>query len=221
MISSGSSHSEYPSEGWETQATHLSSGVVTLGAASGMSISPYTPNAIHSLRGHHPQTSPPSIPAVAFYSEPDVMKRDRFELLSAYLDGEVTPEERTLVQTWLSNDPTAKSLYNRLMLLRQGLREEACESPCEADVTLACVFHSLNHRFRMMAMAGAGVVVLGVLNVLSGNVGAGPGLFRTAQSPSPDVLQIALDQPAFPIPTVSASSDGSGSDALFSTGSDL
>lgn len=138
------------------------------------------------------------------------MKRDRFELLSAYLDGEVTPEERRLVQTWLSHDPTAKCLYNRLMALRYGLREEECPTPCEADVTLDGVFQCLNRRLRMVTMAGAGVVVLGVLNLLSGTMGAGPARWSVAESPSPapsSTLQIALDQPAFPIPTpVSADS---------------
>lgn len=131
------------------------------------------------------------------------MKRDRFELLSAYLDGEVTPEERRLVQTWLSNDPTAKCLYNRLMALRYGLREEDCPPSCEADVTLAGVFQCLNRRFRMVSMAGAGVVVVGVLNVLSGTVGSAPARWSVAQSPADTAtLQIALDQPAFPIPSV-------------------
>lgn len=185
-----------------------------------MSTSPYTPSAVHGARGNYPQTSPPLSAAVAFYSELDVMKRDRFELLSAYLDGEVTPEERALVQTWLSNDPTAKALYNRLMVLRQGLRQETCESSCEADVTLACVFQSLNHRFRMVAMAGAGVVVLGVLNLLSGGVGPGQGGLQVAQQSEAEVLQIALDQPAFPIPVVSTTGS-SGSGSIFSTGSDL
>jgi anti-sigma factor RsiW len=131
------------------------------------------------------------------------MKRDRFELLSAYLDGEVTPEERRLVQTWLSNDPNAKCLYNRLMALRYGLREEACPPSCDADVTLSGVFHCLNRRFRMVSMAGAGVVVLGVLNLLSNTVGSSPVGWSVAQTPT-DVatLQIAIDQPAFPIPPV-------------------
>lgn len=135
------------------------------------------------------------------------MKRDRFELLSAYLDGEVTPEERRLVQTWLSNDPTAKCLYNRLMALRCGLREEDSPTSCDADVTLAGVFQCLNRRLRMVSMAGVGVAVVGVLNLLSGTVGSGPAGWSVAQGPSPaasDTLQIALDQPAFPIPAPSA-----------------
>lgn len=135
------------------------------------------------------------------------MKRDRFELLSAYLDGEVTPEERRLVQTWLNNDPTTKCLYNRLTALRHGLREEDCPPSCDADVTLSGVFQCLNRRLRMVSMAGVGVVVVGVLNLLSGTMGADPTRWSVAQGPNPaptSTLQIALDQPAFPIPVPSA-----------------
>jgi len=72
----------------------------------------------------------------------DVIKRDRFELLSAYLDGEVTPDERQMVLEWMQSDPNAKCLYNRLIHLRQGLRE-ASYSPCgDADAAVAQVFHT-------------------------------------------------------------------------------
>lgn len=168
-----------------------------------MSTFPYTPGSLQGHGGDHRQSSPLFSSAVAICSDLDVMKRDRFELLSAYLDGEVTPEERRLVQTWLSNDPTAKCLYNRLMALRYGLREEDCPPSCEADVTLAGVFQCLNRRFRMVSMAGAGVVVLGVLNLLSNTVGSNPVQWSVAQTSTDGAtLQIALDQPAFPIPSV-------------------
>ena len=39
-----------------------------------------------------------------------MMKRDGYELLSAYLDGEVTAAERKQVEEWLANDPTVQSL---------------------------------------------------------------------------------------------------------------
>jgi anti-sigma factor RsiW len=47
---------------------------------------------------------------------------DRFELLSAYLDGELTPEERHQVQYWLDNDPQFKQMYHRLLRLHQGMQ---------------------------------------------------------------------------------------------------
>jgi hypothetical protein len=130
----------------------------------------------------------------------DVIKRDRFELLSAYLDGEVTPDERQMVLEWMHSDPNAKCLYNRLLHLRQGLRE-ANHSPCgDADAVVAQVFHSLNRRMQLMGMAGLGVVVVGVLSVLSGSMGNTQSIWRLASGTQPEYLEIALDQPAFPIP---------------------
>ncbi|MFN9956199.1 MAG: anti-sigma factor family protein, partial [bacterium] len=47
---------------------------------------------------------------------------DRFELLSAYLDGEITAGERKQVEQWLSTDESVKCLYARLLKLRQGVK---------------------------------------------------------------------------------------------------
>jgi anti-sigma factor RsiW len=55
-------------------------------------------------------------------SNMDMQKRDCFELLSAYLDGEVTATERRQVEEWLSTDASVKCLYRRLLNLRQGLQ---------------------------------------------------------------------------------------------------
>lgn len=44
-----------------------------------------------------------------------------FELLSAYLDGEVTAEQRQEVQQLLSHDPEIQGLYRRLLYLRQEI----------------------------------------------------------------------------------------------------
>ncbi|MDB9453390.1 anti-sigma factor family protein [Dolichospermum circinale] len=55
-------------------------------------------------------------------SNMDIQKRDCFELLSAYLDGEVTASERKQVEEWLSTDDSFKCLYKRLLNLRKGLQ---------------------------------------------------------------------------------------------------
>ena len=46
----------------------------------------------------------------------------RFELLSAYVDNEVTAEERKLVAQWLMDDPATQQMYKRLLMLRQAIR---------------------------------------------------------------------------------------------------
>jgi len=52
----------------------------------------------------------------------DITRHDRFELLSAYLDEEVTPEEQALVQHWLSSDPVMRSHYQKQLMLRAAIK---------------------------------------------------------------------------------------------------
>ena len=54
---------------------------------------------------------------------------ERFELLSAYLDGEVTAEERYQVQEWLDNDPKLKQTYLKLLRLQQSIPQIPTPSP--------------------------------------------------------------------------------------------
>ncbi|MEL6231622.1 MAG: hypothetical protein AAFX51_11050 [Cyanobacteria bacterium J06636_28] len=49
-------------------------------------------------------------------------EEERFELLSAYLDDEVTAEERRQVAQWLMDDPHTLQMYRRLLMLRQAIR---------------------------------------------------------------------------------------------------
>lgn len=148
----------------------------------------------------------------------DVTKRDRFELLNAYVDGELPPEERRMVLDWMNSDPKAKCLYNRLMRLRQGFREQGC-SPCsDTDAVVAQVFHCLNYRVKLMGMAGAGVLVLGMLSLLSGSIGQYQSIWRWASMGKQESLEIALDQPAFPIPKAPTSAVVLDSDTVEGAG---
>jgi anti-sigma factor RsiW len=49
----------------------------------------------------------------------DMHNRNRFELLNAYLDGEVTADERRQIENWLTTDPQVQCLYARALKLRQ------------------------------------------------------------------------------------------------------
>jgi hypothetical protein len=157
----------------------------------------------------HPDHSPHPAQPFELSRDLDVIKRDRFELLSAYLDGEVTPHERQLVNSWLAHDPSAKCLYNRLLQLRQGFKSAPIEPARPPEETLECVFSSLNQRFRTTCMAGIGVVAIGALGLLSGVFRPQQSWLQWASTPgnpgaAGEVLQIALDEPAFPIPQVAA-----------------
>jgi len=135
-----------------------------------------------------------------------MMNRDRFELLSAYLDGEVTPEERKIVQHWMDTDPATQRLYRRLMRIRHGIQQVPPPS-CDVEETLAGVCQCLRRRVQVASMAGAGVVVLGALGLLSGGLSYRAPVVRQAMDTLPGnggELQVFLDQAPFPIPQQSA-----------------
>lgn len=49
----------------------------------------------------------------------DTQNQDRFELLNAYLDGEVTADERRQIDYWLVSDSEVRCLYGRVLKIRQ------------------------------------------------------------------------------------------------------
>ncbi|MCG6137100.1 MAG: transcriptional regulator [Nostoc sp. LLA-1] len=143
----------------------------------------------------------------------DMVKRDRFELLSAYLDGEVTAAESRQVEEWLANDASVQRLYNRLLKLRQGLRTfPVPAAPEPPEVTAQQVFKRMRRRSRpIWAMGGASVAAL-VIGAVSGLLPGGGFRAQMAQQPvtappsmtTPVVtnspLMVALNNPVIEIP---------------------
>jgi len=135
---------------------------------------------------------------------PDMLKRDRFELLSAYLDGEVSASESKQVEEWLDNDPTVQCLYQRLLKLRQGfemLPTPPQEQPVEDMVTQ--VMGRLDRRPKRTALLwGTGAIAAAAVAALSTTFANSNQLFpQIAETPtSPALMRIALDQPLINIP---------------------
>lgn len=147
----------------------------------------------------------------------DGLKRDRFELLSAYLDHEATATERRQVEEWLATDPVVQRLYIRLLKLRQSLQAtpvpEAQETP---DQVAACFLQHLALRTRLLqtGAALAAVFVAAAVGLSPRNLlplpqsqpsiammddsSAGFSPVRTV--PAADSLMIALDRPVVDIP---------------------
>ena len=135
----------------------------------------------------------------------NMLKRDRFELLSAYLDGEVTAAERRQVEDWLANEPEVQRLYARLLKLRQELRTlpvPAAEQSVEQ--TIQQVFRRINRRLHLTVICG-GTAIAALF------IGAVPDILpsrqfaQIAQSPQPvaapaETLMVALNTPVVEIP---------------------
>jgi anti-sigma factor RsiW len=99
----------------------------------------------------------------------DMEKRDSFELLSAYLDGEVTANERREVEELLSTDAAIKTLYNRLLNLRQGFQTIPIPpSGKSSETTIEQVFTRIDRRYHLNWMLGGVAVAACVLGAISG-----------------------------------------------------
>ncbi|MGV0106925.1 anti-sigma factor [Nostoc sp. DSM 114160] len=150
----------------------------------------------------------------------DMVKRDRFELLSAYLDGEVTATERRQVEEWLANDASVQCLYARLLKLRQGLRTlpvpAAQQSPEE---TVQQVLTRLRRRSRLNWIAAGAAVAACAIGAVSSLVGGGSMVPQLAQRPQrepiqtssasivpPSPLMVGLNNPVIEIPKAAVAS---------------
>lgn len=130
----------------------------------------------------------------------DMVKRDRFELLSAYLDGEVTAAERRQVEEWLANDASVKCLYARLLKLRQGLRSlPVPESQQPTETIIQQVFTRLNRRSRLLWACSGAAVAACVIGAISGVLPGGES--QNLQFAQQSISEPAQTTPVTAVPT--------------------
>lgn len=153
-----------------------------------------------------------------------MMKRDGYELLSAYLDGEVTAAERKQVEEWLANDPTVQSLYARQIKIRQGLRSLPVPEPQQpVEETVQQVMKRLHHRSITGWMFGGVAIAACAIGAVSGLIINGEGRIpqlayeQTTTEPikqpqtaskraTGSPLMVAINNPVVPIPKAAEAS---------------
>jgi anti-sigma factor RsiW len=116
----------------------------------------------------------------------DPASLDKFELLSAYLDGEVTVAERKQVELWLQEDAAFKVMYQKLRGMHTAIEQiptPAVEVPVNkfADEVFAKI--DRQRQFRLLKVAGATCV--------AGLLAAGAVITSTFQGTQQPGLQIA------------------------------
>src|SRR4028118_466356 len=139
--------------------------------------------------------------------EMDSLQRDRFELLSAYIDGEVTAKERRQVQELLATNSEMQRLHARLIKLRQGVQKmpvPAAETT--AQQTAQEVFARIDRRrTRRTVLWGGAAIAAMVVSALSGIFPASQSQMAWQQAllpkpeAAPEPLKIALNEPLIPI----------------------
>ncbi|MBL1210040.1 zf-HC2 domain-containing protein [Geminocystis sp. GBBB08] len=131
-----------------------------------------------------------------------------FELLSAYLDGEVTAEQRQEVQELLSNNPEVQGLYRRLLYLRQEINNLPIPpSEYSAKELSDAVFAKVDqqNKQRKIWLWGGGAIAAVLLTTIGSifNENRTP-LLQFAQKNQPtsnnESLIIALNEPVIEMP---------------------
>ncbi len=141
--------------------------------------------------------------------EMDSLQRDRFELLSAYIDGEVTAVERRQVQEWLKTDSDMQRLHTRLTKLRQGLQKlPVPPTEATAQQTAEQVFSRIDRRRtgRTIIWGGAAIAaacMAALSGIFPGSRSLVPALVN---NPEPEPLTIALNRPVIEIPKAAVAS---------------
>jgi hypothetical protein len=172
----------------------------------------------------------------------DNLKRDRFELISAYLDGEVTAEERRQVEDWLQHDDQVQGLYQRLMALRHHMKAMPAPPCTQPTEQLAQDVIGRVHRQSQVSWIWGGAAVAALLLAVVSDWGAlrpaaiapvadqseadqvipvADGNFLEDSTVNSDALMIALDQPIFEIPKAPSSSLELVQPALYKPGADV
>jgi hypothetical protein len=134
--------------------------------------------------------------------------QDCFELLSAYIDGEVTPAERRQVQEWLDGDPQVQRLYTRLLRVHEALKHVPPPVSSSAVELSERVFAKIDQQRqgRLYCLGGA-MVAACFFATLSSFIFANnspiaqiaKGLFNSDSQPQKG-LMIALNHPVVAIP---------------------
>jgi anti-sigma factor RsiW len=159
-----------------------------------------------SLPNQEQSEDPETLADTSLLDHFDAASMERFELLSAYLDGEVTAVERRQVQQWLDTDPQVQKLYRQLVKLQQSVNYAPTPvDPQPREVLSAQVFQKLDRRRnkRLLALGGACVAAIAMACVFDLFPGRSSLNHQMAHNQLPvsevedEELMIALNHPLF------------------------
>lgn len=125
------------------------------------------------------------------------LKKELFELISAYIDGEVTAKERREVEKLIATNSLARYLYHQLVQLHSNLEKMPGPSASEpVEQTVNKVFSRLDRQRRLAFVWGGTAVAALFAAMLSGVMPGDRSFFpQLATSPQTETLQIALNEP--------------------------
>jgi ferric-dicitrate binding protein FerR (iron transport regulator) len=130
---------------------------------------------------------------------------ERFELLSAYLDGEVTPSERKQVESWLATDAAFEHQYRQMQQLHHSFPRLTVPSSQPSEALAKDVFAKIDRRDRRRQFKWFGGAIaaafLAAIGGLSGGLFGNNGQLQFAdKTNTPAPLMVALNDPLVSMP---------------------
>ena len=124
---------------------------------------------------------------------------EKFELLSAYLDGEVSATERKQVEEWLTSDAEFQRTYQQMLSLQGGLRSMPTAQSMPTEQLVSQVMKRLDRQPKLWAWGSIGAAAALVIGALSGMLtGNQSGMMQIAQQPKVPSQSIEVPQPSIP-----------------------
>jgi hypothetical protein len=124
---------------------------------------------------------------------------EQFELLSAYLDGEVSVTERKRVEEWLASDAEFQETYRQMLALQGGIKSIPAAQSIPTEQLVSQVMSRLDRQPKLWAwgsLGAAAALVLGALSsLLTGNQS---GMMQMAQQPKSPPQSVEVPQPSIP-----------------------
>ncbi|WP_404785695.1 anti-sigma factor family protein [Altericista sp. CCNU0014] len=122
---------------------------------------------------------------------------EKFELLSAYMDGEVSPVERQQVEEWLASDAELQRTYQQMLALQSGLKTMPAVAPSiPTEQLVNRVMQRLDRQQqpKVWIWGGLGAATALLVGALSGLLSGGNqgGMFQTAQQPQAPSVTVPL-----------------------------
>jgi anti-sigma factor RsiW len=143
---------------------------------------------------------------------PISLPSEKFELLSAYLDGEVSPNERKQVEAWLASDPEFQHTYQQMLSLQGSLKSMPVVAPSmPTEELVSQVMARLDRRSKpkLWVWGGLGAAAVLLIGAVSGLLTGGnqTGSLQMAQQSKSQPQANELPQPS--VPTVALRSEES------------
>ena len=126
--------------------------------------------------------------------------QERFELLSAYVDNEVTSTEKGQVEQWLQDDPSYRHQYQQLLKVKRLLQDLPVPSSIKTEYLVDQVFTKIAKRSQRKLALG-GVIMALVLSTFGALVSTNDRWKVADESVNKEEqLILAMEEPIIPMP---------------------